>query len=645
MAFACLLTTGQANAQTNWALNKTTYASSNQNDAQNAADGNEGTRWQAATTGLDEWWYVDLGESIPLDYVEIQWEAAYAKQFRLYGTTKTPDEADGTGEWTELGTFTTEAAGWNHYSVLGHEARYIKIAATELAMAYGFSMWEFQVYKKTENPVLTGIELSDIYLMADMEKAVTFLLKDQEGGLMRGEAVLNTHLAETGVVEIVSSDYDTTNESGSIRLKALAAGNTRLTLTATVDGTSQTVEVPVRVLGSSYTWKADIGNMEGLYDDNSIVLTQTDDGVNVSISKGQDYSGFRLKDLPDEVRYGEYTCVHVIGSCPKADQKVRGRFGHGEEYTTTVSIPETWQDFVLYVYPADKRRSDLTEVFIMLDHGVAVIEGQPKEMTVKEIVFNNSAELLIKNITELSDGDTYNGEGMSVPAITYTRTFTTGGAYSICLPFEASIPDGITVQEFTGGTDGTVNFASLSASATMQANIPYIIKVQATDGGTYQFHGVARTDGNVEVKAASEVQTVSPEGSDYEFIGNYVPSENLNDVYVLKADGTGFALASDVTIGSFRSYIKGKSGASKIRQLVIGEGGGNATAIAKAEAVSLSVYAADGTLHIVSPATQRIQIHAIDGRLVRSVRLAEGDNTVSALPKGMYIIANQKVIL
>lgn len=61
------------------------YASSqNGNDsAENAVDGKDSTRWQAAGDDTNEWLYVDLGKKADIDHLFIHWEAAYAKSYEI----------------------------------------------------------------------------------------------------------------------------------------------------------------------------------------------------------------------------------------------------------------------------------------------------------------------------------------------------------------------------------------------------------------------------------------------------------------------------------------------------------------------------------------------------------------------------------
>ncbi len=61
------------------------YASSqNGNDApENAVDGDDKSRWQAAQSDKNEWFYVDLGKEANIDHLYIHWEAARAKSYEI----------------------------------------------------------------------------------------------------------------------------------------------------------------------------------------------------------------------------------------------------------------------------------------------------------------------------------------------------------------------------------------------------------------------------------------------------------------------------------------------------------------------------------------------------------------------------------
>ncbi|MFJ2102711.1 discoidin domain-containing protein [Streptomyces anulatus] len=105
--------------------------------AGNAVDGDGGTRWSSAFSD-PQWIRVDLGSPAALSRVELAWEAAHAKSYRIELS------ADGT-TWTTAYSTTTSAGG-NETLTISGEARYVRLTGTERATGYGYSLWEFKVF-------------------------------------------------------------------------------------------------------------------------------------------------------------------------------------------------------------------------------------------------------------------------------------------------------------------------------------------------------------------------------------------------------------------------------------------------------------------------------------------------------------------
>ena len=138
---------GTANA----ALGKTTTASSMENagtPASNATDGNLGTRWSSAFSD-PQWLEVDLGSTVSVCKVTLDWETAYGKAFQIQTST------DNTN-WTSIFSTTTGTGGTQSLSVTG-SGRYIRMYGTARGTQYGYSIWEFQVFTGggTGNNVVT----------------------------------------------------------------------------------------------------------------------------------------------------------------------------------------------------------------------------------------------------------------------------------------------------------------------------------------------------------------------------------------------------------------------------------------------------------------------------------------------------------
>ncbi|MEU0984991.1 discoidin domain-containing protein, partial [Streptomyces griseus] len=118
----------------------TVTASSQENGgtaAGNAVDGDGGTRWSSAFAD-PQWIRMDLGSPATLSRVELAWEAAHAKSYRIELSTNGND-------WTTAYSTTTSAGGNETLTVSG-DARYVRLTGTERATGYGYSLWEFKVF-------------------------------------------------------------------------------------------------------------------------------------------------------------------------------------------------------------------------------------------------------------------------------------------------------------------------------------------------------------------------------------------------------------------------------------------------------------------------------------------------------------------
>jgi exo-beta-1,3-glucanase (GH17 family) len=130
---------------TNLAKGKTATASSYQPTGTNgpqlpsyAVDGDYNTRW--ASEWVDTaWLQVDLGSVQSFNHVQLAWEAAYAKGYQVQTSN------DGTN-WTTVYTTTTGNGGFDDLNISG-SGRYVRMNGQTRATAYGYSLWEFGVYK------------------------------------------------------------------------------------------------------------------------------------------------------------------------------------------------------------------------------------------------------------------------------------------------------------------------------------------------------------------------------------------------------------------------------------------------------------------------------------------------------------------
>ena len=172
------------------------YASSG--TAANAIDGNKDTRWESEHKVDPQWFVVNLGQQREFNTVQILWEGAYGKSFTIdYSTDST--------KWTNFATIADQTlAGFPYLQTLTVDkpvtAQYVRFVGTARGDTnYGYSFWEFQVLKATED-VLTTVELKAAAAIAKVNEGVALTVtgKNQNGVVM----------AEYGKVEYTVSPAD-----------------------------------------------------------------------------------------------------------------------------------------------------------------------------------------------------------------------------------------------------------------------------------------------------------------------------------------------------------------------------------------------------------------------------------------------------
>lgn len=141
----------------NLALGATATASSEANDASKAdkaIDGDGTTRWQSAANN-DEYIEVDLGSPKTINTVTLTWEAAYAEKYEIQVSedretwTTVAKESGRVGEVTS----TFDAV----------EAQYVRMQGISRGTAYGYSIFEFEIYGAVQASAPTISPISGTY--------------------------------------------------------------------------------------------------------------------------------------------------------------------------------------------------------------------------------------------------------------------------------------------------------------------------------------------------------------------------------------------------------------------------------------------------------------------------------------------------
>ena len=162
--------------------NQPTSASSLENagtPAANAVDGSATTRWSSAFSD-PQWIYVDLGRVATISQVVLQWEAAYGKQYQIQTS---PDAAT----WTTIYTQAAGAGGTETLNISG-SGRYVRLYGTQRGTAYGYSLWEFQVYGSVVAPTATPTPAGCGTTNSALNRPVT-ASSTENGGTPAGSAV------------------------------------------------------------------------------------------------------------------------------------------------------------------------------------------------------------------------------------------------------------------------------------------------------------------------------------------------------------------------------------------------------------------------------------------------------------------------
>ncbi|MET9629291.1 discoidin domain-containing protein [Lentzea sp. NPDC006480] len=109
----------------------------------NAVDGDPATRWASVEGHDPEWIAVDLGGNATISRVKLNWEAAYASEYKIQTS------ADGS-TWSTKKTLTAQNGGVDDTS-LTTTGRYVRIYGTKRGTAYGYSLWDLEVYGSIAN--------------------------------------------------------------------------------------------------------------------------------------------------------------------------------------------------------------------------------------------------------------------------------------------------------------------------------------------------------------------------------------------------------------------------------------------------------------------------------------------------------------
>jgi len=126
------------------------------------ADGDVTSRWSSDYTD-DEWVYVDLGAETNVYGLGLNWENAFAREFRV-------QVSDDAREWRTVVADGRGKSGRQDVFFDDERARYVRLEGVKRATGYGYSLYEMKVYGGTEHRA----GLSDVHF-------IRLTLKDAAG--------------------------------------------------------------------------------------------------------------------------------------------------------------------------------------------------------------------------------------------------------------------------------------------------------------------------------------------------------------------------------------------------------------------------------------------------------------------------------
>lgn len=206
----------------NLAFNKPAFASSVEtgttNNASNIVDGDLDTRW-ASTVSDPNWVYVDLGSKKEIDRVLINWENAYASQYKL-------QVSDDASSWTDIYTEYNGEGKIEDISVTG-SGRYLRIYCMQrFNYSWGCSIFEIGVYGPESDlsaSILPTVAVFDKNIANQADITITLSPKSNTlNAIKNGSAVL-----------VAGTDYTVADNTLFIKKNYLSSqpiGTTKLTL-------------------------------------------------------------------------------------------------------------------------------------------------------------------------------------------------------------------------------------------------------------------------------------------------------------------------------------------------------------------------------------------------------------------------------
>ncbi len=223
----------------NIALQKSTTTSSVRGNNQGAfaVDGNQSTRWESDF--LDpQFIIVDLATTYALNRVEIDWEAAYATQYKI-------ELSNNKQQWTTVSNITSGNGGTDVVNLNGQNARYVRMYGTQRTTIgnaqYGYSIFEFEVYGEAAT---NNASLSDILINGNPFTAFS------------SNQYNYNYLLKPGINSVPTVSVTTANSNATYTITNAQSlpGTTTINVTAADGSTTQTYTINFTASNYNLVW-------------------------------------------------------------------------------------------------------------------------------------------------------------------------------------------------------------------------------------------------------------------------------------------------------------------------------------------------------------------------------------------------------
>ena len=223
----------------NIALQKsiTTSSVKGNNQGAFAVDGNQSTRWESDF--LDpQFIIVDLATTYALNKVEIDWEAAYATQYKV-------ELSNNKQQWTTVSNITSGNGGTDVINFNEQNARYVRMYGTQRTtignVQYGYSIFEFEVYGEaaTNNASLSDILINGTPFTAFSSNQYNY-----------------DYLLKPGINSVPTVSVTTANSNATYTITNAQSlpGTTTINVTAADGSTTQTYTINFTASNYNLVW-------------------------------------------------------------------------------------------------------------------------------------------------------------------------------------------------------------------------------------------------------------------------------------------------------------------------------------------------------------------------------------------------------